>query len=635
MNSGLRLVALVSVLISLPWAKAQVASIDGLRLNGVETLADTPWRYMAADDPRFADPSFADDSWALVSPGASLPRRGALRNEGPLYSWARLHLHVDGPPTRLAVALNFRSVFPYAVYANGRLAAMSPGFERPVLEHAAPFAILLPPDRDITLAIRIFCPRNEVMRSFPLLAVRVGRQEAVVEGARLDRIADFCRLQVSQMISLALSLAVAIFGSTLFLAARSRREYLWLALIGFSFAGMMLSSVLIISGIISAGPLHLLVWRMSGCLANVFLLEFTPLLTGVRPWRGVRALQAIVLLLPLLALYSEVLFSYSLLAMIVLVVAMLGIYFVQALLRRNREAMLLSMPLALLLLGNLLLFANTLYPGKIPFPTLIHIGIVGIGADQLPMWLVFLTTLGIVQYRFVRVSQFEQRTMAELDAARAVQQLLIPDKLPEVPGLRFGSIYQPALQVGGDFFQILPSPAGTLVALGDVSGKGVPAALTVALLLGTLRSAAERNDSPAAILAALNHVTHGRGSGFTTCLLVWINRSAARLVMASAGHLPPYLDGSALALEANLPLGLAYDLEFVEHAFDFRPGQVLTLLTDGVVEAFHPQTRELFGFERTRAVSHLSAACIAAEVAAFTAGQEPSDDITILTIAAA
>ena len=108
-----------------------------------------------------------------------------------------------------------------------------------------------------------------------------------------------------------------------------------------------------------------------------------------------------------------------------------------------------------------------------------------------------------------------------------------------------------------------------------------------------------------------------------------------QIVAASAGHLEPYLNGLPLALEANLPLGLALETEFKEQTFPFQNGQLLTLLTDGVVEAFHPKTRELFGFERTLAVSHLPAAQIAAEVSRFTTDAPPSDDITVLTIACA
>ncbi len=628
--------ALVFLLCLLPFcALGQEVSVDTSKLDGAVTLAKMPWRFMAADDPAFADSAFQDDRWPLVLPGAPLPGTGALRNKGPLYTWARLHLHVNGTATPLALAFTSRSIFPYAVYANGRLVGMSPGFERPMLQHAEPFAIALPPDREITLAVRIFCSRSDVMRTFPLLAMRVGRPDAVAEGARLTRIEDFCKVQVEQLISLALALAVGTFGATLFVAQRSRREYLWLALLSFTFVAMTAWSVLMISGTVSASPWHFFFWRLSGCLSGAFLLEFAPLLAGVRAVRWVRPLQGVLLFLPVFSFYSDPIFALLLLPTMLLLVALLVRYFVQALRLGNPEAMILSLPMALLVLGLVLLYANVLFPARVPSPMLLHLGMLGLSADQVPEWLLFLAAFGVLQYRFVRVSRMEQRASAEFEAARAIQHMLVPDELPEVPGLRFGSVYQPALQVGGDFFQILPSPSGTLVALGDVSGKGLPAAMTVALLVGTLRTVAEQTDSPAAILAALNRVAHGRGLGFTTCLLLWVDRSVSRLVMASAGHLEPYLDGQAVTLEANLPLGVTADLAFNEHTFPFRAGQVLTLYTDGVVEAFHPQTRELFGFERALAISHLPAASIAAAIETFTRPGTASDDITILTVAAA
>ncbi len=614
---------------------AQEISLDGSKLGEVLTLRAPQWRYSATDNPAFAEEAFPDEDWPPVVSGSSVVRSKGVRNGGSMYTWARLHLRISGPLKPLVMAMSERSVFPYAVYANGRLVSESPGFAKRALQHAEPYPITLPADREITLAVRIFCPRNDILRTFPLQTMVLGSPEAVAENSRMTRINDFCRVQVAQLISMALALAVATFGTTIFMAQRSRREYLWLALQSFGFVAMTACSVLVAFGAWPANPPEMFLWRMSGSLSTVFLLEFLPLLTGVRPMRLARPLQVFLLLIPFLSFYSELLFGYLLLVTVVLLIALLTRYMVQALLRRNPEAMLLCVPMALLLFGNLLTFASLLFPTRMPFPTILHVGLVGLGADQVPFWLLFLATFGILQRRFVRLSHTEQRTASELEAARVIQNLLVPHELPSVPGLRFGSVYRPALEVGGDFFQILPSRSGTLIALGDVSGKGVPAAMTVALLVGTLRSVAEHSGSPAAILAALNRVAYGRGTGFTTCLLLSIDRTAARLVVASAGHLEPYLDGRALAIEANLPLGVAPETQFAEQVFGFHPGQVLTLLTDGVVEAFHPHTRELFGFERAQAVSHLTAEGIAAEIATFTAAGTPSDDITILTVAAA
>jgi serine phosphatase RsbU (regulator of sigma subunit) len=163
--------------------------------------------------------------------------------------------------------------------------------------------------------------------------------------------------------------------------------------------------------------------------------------------------------------------------------------------------------------------------------------------------------------------------------------------------------------------------------LGDVSGKGAAAAMTAALLIG----AAERRDgdSPAMLLDHLNLVLCDcKLGGFATCLCADIT-PGGRLTAANAGHPPPYCNGKELLLEPSLPLGITLQTEYAEMALQLETGDRLTMLSDGVVEATNPATKELFGFERTRQISRESADRIAAAAQQF--GQE--DDITVLTLA--
>ena len=187
---------------------------------------------------------------------------------------------------------------------------------------------------------------------------------------------------------------------------------------------------------------------------------------------------------------------------------------------------------------------------------------------------------------------------------------------------------EPASEVGGDFFQIVAAPSGGVLAvIGDVSGKGMPAAMTVSLLVGTFRTLAHYTQSPSEILRAMNQRMIGRNNGgFTTCLALRIDEDGT-LTAANAGHLAPYLDGRELALESGLPLGLAANSNYAESTTSLPPGVKLTLLTDGVVEARN-QAGELFGFDRTRDLSAQSAESIAQAAQAH--GQE--DDITVLTL---
>jgi hypothetical protein len=223
------------------------------------------------------------------------------------------------------------------------------------------------------------------------------------------------------------------------------------------------------------------------------------------------------------------------------------------------------------------------------------------------------------------------RAETELEAARAVQQLLIPDEIPSVPGFKIESVYRPAGQVGGDFFQILPlTGGGALVVIGDVSGKGMPAAMTVSLLVGTLRTLAHYTASPGEILAAMNRRMLVRSKdGFTTCLVLRADPDGT-LTMANAGHLPPYRNGEELAIESGLPLGLQAQSTYEEAKVELEPGDQITLLTDGVVEA-RSTTGELFGFARAQTLSRKSAEQILQAALAF--GQE--DDITVVTLALA
>jgi Stage II sporulation protein E (SpoIIE) len=225
----------------------------------------------------------------------------------------------------------------------------------------------------------------------------------------------------------------------------------------------------------------------------------------------------------------------------------------------------------------------------------------------------------------------QYRAEAELEAARAVQQVLIPDEIPTVPGFRIESVYRPAGQVGGDFFQILPTErGGVLVVIGDVSGKGMPAAMTVSVLVGTLRTLANYTASPGEILEAINRSLLSRSKdGFTTCLVLRADPDGT-LTMANAGHLPPYCNGEELPIESGLPLGLQAQSTYPEAQFELRPGAQLTLLSDGVVEA-RSATGELFGFARAETWSCKSAEQIVEAARAF--GQD--DDITVVTLALA
>lgn len=247
-------------------------------------------------------------------------------------------------------------------------------------------------------------------------------------------------------------------------------------------------------------------------------------------------------------------------------------------------------------------------------------------------FLFLVAMLSILIHRFTRTRQLEQNYEREREAARTVQQVIIPDALPEIPGLSIASVYSPFGEVGGDFFQVLPIGDGAhansvLIAIGDVSGKGLPAAMTVSLLVGTFRTLAHYTKNPGEVLASMNQRMIGRNSGgFTTCLVVRLDPDGT-LTMANAGHISPYLNGRELAGENGLPLGLIEDAAYMESIHTLGPHDHLTLLTDGVVEA-RSKSGELFGFDRTAAIAMEPAESIAETAQNF--GQD--DDITVLSL---
>ena len=237
------------------------------------------------------------------------------------------------------------------------------------------------------------------------------------------------------------------------------------------------------------------------------------------------------------------------------------------------------------------------------------------------LWIVVLTL------RKHRASTLERATMrGEMAAAGQIQRMLVPERLEVAAGMEVSAAFFPAKHVGGDFYFCRMLAAGTQrILLGDVSGKGVPAALTSALLLG----AADRCDHlrPCDVLSEMNQVLRRKAmTGFTTCLCADLAPDGS-LTLANAGHLAPYRNGEEMSIESGLPLGITPEAVYPETAVQLAPGDALAFVSDGVVEARN-QGGELFGFDRTRDISRQTAEQIAEAARQF--GQD--DDITVLTL---
>ncbi|MFL6288344.1 MAG: SpoIIE family protein phosphatase [Actinomycetes bacterium] len=238
-----------------------------------------------------------------------------------------------------------------------------------------------------------------------------------------------------------------------------------------------------------------------------------------------------------------------------------------------------------------------------------------------------------------------ERIEQELRVAQLIQQQFLPKQLPDLPTWDISAFYRPARTVGGDFYDFITLPNGhVMVVTGDVTDKGVPAALVMASTHSLLREAGPRLRSPAAVLAKVNEMLCEDipAHMFVTCLVMVLDPPTGQIVFANAGHNLPYVcgdDGKMRELRATgMPLGLMKDIVYEEAEATIAPGERVLLYSDGLTEQ-HDADGEMFGFGRTadvvataRAGAELTDLCVAA-LAAFTgADVEQEDDITLVAL---
>ncbi len=237
-----------------------------------------------------------------------------------------------------------------------------------------------------------------------------------------------------------------------------------------------------------------------------------------------------------------------------------------------------------------------------------------------------------------------QRMEQELQVAQLIQRNFLPHRMPEIVGWRLNAYYQPARAVGGDFYDCFPLPDGRLaVVIGDVTDKGVPAALVMAAARTLLRASAQRLVDPGAVLERVNDLLcpDMPERMFVTCLYGALEPASGRFRFANAGHDLPYLRTAEGAVEmraTGMPLGLMSGMTYEEAEVTIQPGELALLHSDGIAEA-HDRTHAMFGFPRlcgvvagARADTPIVEQLLGA-LAEFTGpGWDQEDDITIVTI---
>ena len=237
-----------------------------------------------------------------------------------------------------------------------------------------------------------------------------------------------------------------------------------------------------------------------------------------------------------------------------------------------------------------------------------------------------------------------ERIDQELKIAQLIQQQFLPKELPDLPSWHVAAFYRPARTVGGDFYDFIPLPDGRVMfVVGDVTDKGVPAALVMASTHSLLRAAAPRLISPGKVLGHVNDMLCADipAHMFVTCLALVLDPASGQVQFANAGHDVPYVrtqDGVKELRARGMPLGLMPGMDYEEMSFQFDPGDCALLHSDGLAEA-HAPDREMFGFPRVAALvgkgpsgEALIDLCLT-ELGRFTgADHEQEDDITLVSL---
>jgi serine phosphatase RsbU (regulator of sigma subunit) len=250
--------------------------------------------------------------------------------------------------------------------------------------------------------------------------------------------------------------------------------------------------------------------------------------------------------------------------------------------------------------------------------------------------------------QLVRQQQAEararERINQELKIAQLIQQQFLPKSLPDLPSWHVAACYRPARTVGGDFYDFITLPDGRVMfVVGDVTDKGIPAALVMASTHALLRGAAPRLISPGAVLRQVNELLCADipANMFVTCLALVLDPVSGHTEFANAGHDVPYVrtaSGVAELRARGMPLGLMPGAEYEEKSFAFGPGDCALLHSDGLAEA-HAPDRQMFGFPRVAELvgtgpsgEALIDLCLAALDAFTGPDHEQEDDITLVSL---
>jgi phosphoserine phosphatase RsbU/P len=610
-------------------------SSPGLLCRAQQTQPTAIIRYHFGDDPDgklgWANPDFDDSAWPQAKNG-----KWPLPLPAPdSFEWTRVRVTVPADASgRLAIKVSdpYHALISFEIFVNGRPAVQRGTFRpnpEPVLVIWPGSVFDLPaglarPGETVVVAYRVwFQPSNWTPAAYRSTTFEIGESRILHLAGR----ADHLRSLVLQGPQLALYFFMTLLGILLFAFwcwVRGRELLLCSAFLFFAAFFTLLGDLESIVNI----PLP---WRLEGgvgvlltAAGMAFTVELVWAIHSLRAPTLKRVLQALVLISNASGLYLFLTTASS-----AWVLWMVGANSVSVVIF---PVLLIATNLwPVFTRGKAWLFGLALAIYQIEY----LVNNTGVNLDRsIGGFYVSYFDLGnlaasvalfvLLGQRGWQAWRARDELRVEFEAAREMQEQLVAPAV-DLPGFKIQSAYLPAKQVGGDFFRVLPDSDGSvLVVVGDVSGKGLKAAMTVSAIMGALRGCNSRQ--PAAILHHLNGVLYGQIGGFVTCCVSLIAPGGAA-TLANAGNPAPYRNGQEMAVDPGLPLGLIPDASYTETRCQLAPNDRLTFVSDGVLEATNAQG-ELYGFARTEAISNQAANTIAEAATQF--GQE--DDITVLSV---
>jgi serine phosphatase RsbU (regulator of sigma subunit) len=652
---------------------AAPAPIEHITIGASTAPLNGPWKFHIGDSPvdptthtlLWAEPDFDDSKWETVDltpPDGSLDpvygvsgmvpgwtTRGHAADWG--YGWYRLRVQVTAAAgEKLAIEGPPGVDDGYQIFQNGELVGSFGSFSssRPVVYNTQPMRFDLPepgnagsPTR--VLAFRVWMepstPSNYPdvggLRTAPLL----GQAGAVTVNDRV-RWFDAFRAIADHLISATVFGLFAFLAFSLTLVDRSDRVYLWLGT-AFLLTAIFDAVVVVLDGTQYMGmtvgdPLRFVVLRplIFVAWAMVWWSWFGLKRPAWLPWAaaGLGLLCAVsialgrnLLIFTVVPHWVSAVFGDVYVVAKLLFLPLMLVCIVQGIRKEGVEGWSVLPAVVLWGVAQFWEELNFLHINLTWFPLGVQITL----GDIANLLLVFVIAALLLR-RLLRTVRRQRLMELDVKQAQEVQRVILPEPIATLPGLDIASEYRPAREVGGDFFQILPHPSNgsMLIVAGDVAGKGLQAGMLVALLVGAIRTSANFDPDPLAVLKVLNQRLWGRSHAAATCLALRIGADGGAM-LANAGHLPPYLNGQPVEIEGSLPLGMIEDAEFSVLQFRFTQGDHLLLMSDGIAEATD-LNGNLFGFDRILDLVRNSASAAAIATAAQNFGQE--DDISVISI---